>query len=283
MDMLLLIFCVNVIITLIVALTLYLRRNRGRNEERLNIQEQVGERRQVRRVVGNRNVRHRVHAVAVNDPTNANNNNNRQVENNEVQENDTPMNLPDGKCGVKKRAKIAAKAAKKEQREIIKHEQEKRKEEEEIRQKERDKQRKKEEDEEKRQEEEAKKIRELKEQRELEEYLKMKEMFSVEEEGFQDNENVLLDDIKDYVKSKKVVYMEDVAAHFSLKTSFVVDTILEWQKSGDLTGVIDDQGKFIYITESELDAFVNFIKQRGRLSISDLSEHSNKLINIGCL
>ncbi|KAI4479525.1 hypothetical protein M0804_010922 [Polistes exclamans] len=277
MDILLLILCVIVIITLIIALTIFLRRNQGANKERPNVQDQVGERRQVRRVVGNRNVRHRVHA-AVNNQINANEN--RQIENNEV-EVDTPTVVSDGKLGTKKRAKLAAKAEKKAQKEIIKHEQEKRKEEEEKRQKERDKQREEEQDEEKRQEEEARKLRELKEKQEQEEYLKMKEMFSVEEEGFQEDQNILLDDIKEYVKLKKVVYMEDVAAHFSLKTAFVVDKILEWQKSGELTGVIDDQGKFIYITESELDAVVKFIKQRGRVSISELSEHSNTLINIG--
>ncbi|KAF7381507.1 hypothetical protein HZH66_013901 [Vespula vulgaris] len=248
---------------------MYLRRNTAMEKERP--QDQAVERRQIRRIVGNRNVRHRIQ-VRVNDQINANENG--QLENNEA-EVDTPTDISDGKIGAKKRAKLAAKAEKKVQREMNKVEQEKRKKEEEKRQKERDKQREEEQDEEMRQEEEARKLRELKEQQEYEEYLKMKEMFSVEEEGFQEDENVLLEDIKEYIKLKKVVYLDDVAAHFSQKTAFVVDKILEWQKTGDLTGVIDDQGKFIYITESELDAIVKFIKRRGRVSISELSEHSN--------
>nr|XP_050866465.1 DDRGK domain-containing protein 1 [Vespula vulgaris] len=275
MDMFLLIFCVIVITLLITASTMYLRRNRAMEKERP--QDQAVERRQIRRIVGNRNVRHRIQ-VRVNDQINANENG--QLENNEA-EVDTPTDISDGKIGAKKRAKLAAKAEKKVQREMNKVEQEKRKKEEEKRQKERDKQREEEQDEEMRQEEEARKLRELKEQQEYEEYLKMKEMFSVEEEGFQEDENVLLEDIKEYIKLKKVVYLDDVAAHFSQKTAFVVDKILEWQKTGDLTGVIDDQGKFIYITESELDAIVKFIKRRGRVSISELSEHSSTLINIG--
>lgn len=228
-------------------------------------------------MVGNRNVRHRLHAGA-NDQTNANEN--RQLENDEA-EMDMPTEASDGKIGAKKRAKLAAKAERKAQREMDKVQQDKRKKEEEKRQKEREKQQEEEHDKELRLEEEARKLRELKEKQEYEEYLKMKEMFSVEEEGFQEDQNVLLEDIMEYVKLKKVVYLDDVAAHFSQKTAFVVDKILEWQKTGDLTGVIDDQGKFIYITESELDAVVNFIKRRGRVSISELSEHSSTLINIG--
>lgn len=43
-------------------------------------------------------------------------------------------------------------------------------------------------------------------------------------------------------------------------------------------GVIDDRGKFIYISQSELDAVASFIKKRGRVSLTELAEHSNSLI-----
>ena len=57
------------------------------------------------------------------------------------------------------------------------------------------------------------------------------------------------------------------------------------QSEGQLTGVIDDRGKFIYISQEELDAVAKFVKQRGRVSISELVENSNRLINlspVGC-
>ena len=47
-----------------------------------------------------------------------------------------------------------------------------------------------------------------------------------------------------------------------------------------MTGVIDDRGKFIYISRDELEAVAKFIRQRGRVSIAELAESSNKLINI---
>ena len=52
------------------------------------------------------------------------------------------------------------------------------------------------------------------------------------------------------------------------------------QESGELSGVVDDRGKFIYISEEELQAIANFIKQRGRVSIVELVSSSNRLINL---
>lgn len=45
-------------------------------------------------------------------------------------------------------------------------------------------------------------------------------------------------------------------------------------------GVIDDRGKFISITPEELDSVARFISQRGRVSITELAQASNSLINL---
>lgn len=45
-------------------------------------------------------------------------------------------------------------------------------------------------------------------------------------------------------------------------------------------GVIDDRGKFISITPEELDSVAQFIRQRGRVSITELAQASNSLINL---
>jgi hypothetical protein len=44
--------------------------------------------------------------------------------------------------------------------------------------------------------------------------------------------------------------------------------------------VVDDRGKFIFISDEELQAVANFIKQRGRVSISELVSSSNRLVNL---
>lgn len=47
-----------------------------------------------------------------------------------------------------------------------------------------------------------------------------------------------------------------------------------------MTGVIDDRGKFIFISEEELKAVATFVRQRGRVSIAELASASNSLINL---
>ncbi|KAG4067444.1 hypothetical protein HA402_009681 [Bradysia odoriphaga] len=72
----------------------------------------------------------------------------------------------------------------------------------------------------------------------------------------------------------------DLAREFSLKTQATIDRIKELRANGMLSGVIDDRGKSIYISEDELAAVAKFIRQRGRISITELAESSNNLINL---
>ncbi len=43
---------------------------------------------------------------------------------------------------------------------------------------------------------------------------------------------------------------------------------------------MDDRGKFIYISEVELENFARYVRQRGRVAISDLADASNTLISL---
>ena len=73
-----------------------------------------------------------------------------------------------------------------------------------------------------------------------------------------------------------------------MKVPFLIFTFLqeaikrvqELQEQGRLTGVIDDRGKFIYISQEELEGVAKFIRQRGRVSITELAEASNTLITL---
>lgn len=189
------------------------------------------------------------------------------------------------KIGKKKMLKLQAKEEKKQQRLAEEEERKERKEREALL----EKQRKKEEEmmkaEEAARAEEEKIRKEEEERREHEEYLKLKEAFSIEEEGEEDvgpdlSSQSLLQEFIDYVKEMKVIMLEDLAAHFKIKTQDAVDRVKDLQESGQLTGVMDDRGKFIYITVEELESVAKFIKQHGRVSISDLAESSNRLINL---
>ena len=59
-----------------------------------------------------------------------------------------------------------------------------------------------------------------------------------------------------------------------------IDRLRKLQESDELTGVMDDRGKFIYVSPEELQAVATFIRQRGRVSIAELASASNSLINL---
>jgi DDRGK domain-containing protein 1 len=67
---------------------------------------------------------------------------------------------------------------------------------------------------------------------------------------------------------------------FFLTPEDVVNRVQALIQMGRLTGVLDDRGKFIYISEAEMEAVAKFIKQRGRVGISELSQRSNDLIDL---
>lgn len=194
------------------------------------------------------------------------------------------IKVPEGKIGKKKMEKLQAKADKKLQREAEQKEREENKKKREKLEEEERQKREMEKEEERRQEEEERKLREEKERREQEEYEKLKAAFSVEDEGCdaedeEDEENRLLKFIN-YIKETKVVLLEDLAAQFKLKAQEAIDRVTQLQEDGLLTGVIDDRGKFIYISMEEMEAVAKFIKQQGRVSISDLAMNSNKLVTL---
>ncbi|XP_068152186.1 DDRGK domain-containing protein 1 [Drosophila tropicalis] len=188
------------------------------------------------------------------------------------------------KMGAKKRAKMEAKEQKRLQREHELQEREKRKAKEAKEDAERKQQEEVEAEAERKKLDAERLAKEERERKEHEEYLKMKAAFNVEEEGFEegdaDDQESLLADFIQYIKDNKVVLLEDLAVAFKLKTQQAIERIQELQANGSLTGVIDDRGKFIYISQEELAAVAKFIKQRGRVSIAELAESSNNLINL---
>nr|CAD7401675.1 unnamed protein product [Timema poppensis] len=233
----------------------------------------------VRRVGGGRNARARMQAriqALAGDDTD---------EEDEADEPAAEMEPIDGKIGAKKRAKLEAKAERKTLREAEERLREDRKKRQEQEEEERKKDLDRLEAERKKQEDEERRQREEKERQDYEEYLKIKAMFSVEEEGYEEGggeeeEGNLLQAFINYIKMTKVVVLEDLAAHFKMKTQSVIDRIQELQEQGQLTGVVDDRGKFIYVSQEELEAVAKFVKQRGRVSITELAESSNQLINL---
>jgi len=193
-------------------------------------------------------------------------------------------NIPAKKISKKKQEKMELKA---EKRAMIEA-QEKAKKEKREKEAELEEERKKQEEEEEaiaaKVAEEERKVREEKEKKEKEEYEKMKKLFVVEESGFDqdddsEKEKNLLKEFVAHIKNEKVVLLEELGAKFGLRTQAAINRVKDLQEAGQLTGVLDDRGKFIYVSKEELEAVSKFIRQRGRVTMSELAEASGELIS----
>ncbi|KAE9418102.1 hypothetical protein Angca_002528, partial [Angiostrongylus cantonensis] len=202
----------------------------------------------------------------------------------EYDESSSPIFGSDEKIGKRKVAKLQAKAERKalREQELIEREERKRREKEKEEKLERE--RAKELEEEKLEQERLAKEKEEREKKELEEYLALKSSFAVEEEGFdqieEEESNNLMEQFAEYVKTSKIVNMDELAAHFGLKSDEAISRLHYFLDNGFLQGVMDDRGKFICITDDELNAVAKFINQRGRITIQELAEYSNRLIRL---
>eukprot|EP00047_Mylnosiga_fluctuans_P005481 m.240751 g.240751 ORF g.240751 m.240751 type:complete len:284 (+) comp13722_c0_seq1:14-865(+) len=142
-----------------------------------------------------------------------------------------------------------------------------------------------EEEEERKVKEQLAKEEEERRKKEQEEYEKAKAMFVVEtggtaEDAIAEESQSLLSDFVNFIKTKKVVLLEDLAAHFGLKTKDAISRLRALEEMGQLTGFLDDRGKYVFVTPEELQAVAKWVRQRGRVSIADLAENSASLVRL---
>lgn len=188
------------------------------------------------------------------------------------------------KIGVKKALKLEMKAEKRAAREAMLIEREEKKREQEYLEQLRKEAEEKERREEEEREEQERLAKEEQARKEHEAYLEMAATFEVEEEGYDPEQDVDSQDklvqFINYINEQKVVLLEHLAAQFKMRTKDVVDRIQQLVANGSLIGIIDDRGKFISISQNELESVAKFIRQRGRVTVDELVVNSNKLINL---
>lgn len=117
------------------------------------------------------------------------------------------------------------------------------------------------------------------------EFEKWKGEFSIDAEGtteneMQDEKQGLLFNFVEYIKKQKCVPLEDLAAEFKLRTQDCINRIASLESMGRLSGVMDDRGKYIYISPEEMKAVADYIKREGRVSIAHLASQSNQFIDL---
>ncbi|ETV71152.1 hypothetical protein, variant [Aphanomyces astaci] len=118
------------------------------------------------------------------------------------------------------------------------------------------------------------------------EFDKWRALISVEDAGVDadvvdgsvDGSNLLLQAFVEYIESHKVVVLEDVAAEFGLRTEDARDRVAALVASGRLSGLLDDRGKFVSISDHEMNAVAAYIRTQGRLTLHDLGRECNRLV-----
>ncbi|KAL8433483.1 hypothetical protein Efla_001080 [Eimeria flavescens] len=146
-----------------------------------------------------------------------------------------------------------------------------------------------------REEQEAEEERKAEEQRkkEQEEYEEWKKAFKVEAEGeleiSPEKEAQELERFLAFIRMRKAVELEEIAAEFALKTKCpfavyvqeCIKRIESLQESGRLCGVLDDRGRFLCLTEDELQKVAAALKAQGRFSKeTDLVAVCNRIIRL---
>jgi len=137
------------------------------------------------------------------------------------------------------------------------------------------------EEERRREEEIIKKLKEDQEKKENEIYDQWKDHFAIAEEGEEiadmNNED-LIQNFVNYIKLRKVVSLEDLSGVFKVNPNDLVERLKILESQGRIAGIVDDRGKYIYMTEKELGAIEKIFMQRGRISKAELIKECNKII-----
>ena len=130
-------------------------------------------------------------------------------------------------------------------------------------------------------EEELQKLKEEQEKKDNEIYNQWKDMIKVGEEGEErvdfNDENVI-NDFLNYIKIRKVVSLEDLSGVFKIPPNDLVDKLNFLEQQGRILGIIDDRGKYIYITEKEMSMIEKMFMNRGRITKAELIKECNRLI-----
>mmetsp|Transcript_8284 Transcript_8284/g.15424 ORF Transcript_8284/g.15424 Transcript_8284/m.15424 type:complete len:298 (+) Transcript_8284:1644-2537(+) len=133
-------------------------------------------------------------------------------------------------------------------------------------------------------EEKLKEERERKEKEDEKVYNTWKDQISVETSGdgviSEDDKERQTQEFIEFVKRHKVVLIEDLSSNFGMRTQETIDRLEALEAEGRITGVLDDRGKFIYISTSEMEQVAEYIKKKGRVSISTVAKESNKLVDL---
>ncbi|ESL12178.1 hypothetical protein TRSC58_00059 [Trypanosoma rangeli SC58] len=78
--------------------------------------------------------------------------------------------------------------------------------------------------------------------------------------------------------ARNILVLSDVAREYGVTVEVLVKLIETLLGDGAISGVFDDRGKFIFVTEAHYLKLALFIQQRGRVSVKELVRECNRVI-----
>ena len=213
---------------------------------------------------------------------NENNNNENLNQNfNNINNQNLNQNLEPKKLTKKEQQKMLKKKEKEEHRLQMKQFLEAKKQKEQEKERERIKKEKLKEEKEKEYEEALKKAKEEEKKKEDDIYNKWKDQIKIGEEGeekFDFSNEKIINEFLNYIKIRKVISLEDLSGTFKLSPNELVEKLNYFEKEGKILGIIDDRGKYIYITEKEMKMIEKMFLNRGRINKNDFIRECNRII-----
>ena len=84
----------------------------------------------------------------------------------------------------------------------------------------------------------------------------------------------------DLSRLDSAIILEELAAEFGLRTQDAVSRVQALEQMGRITGVMDDRGKFIFISRDEMAEVAAFINRKGRVAIAELARKSSDFVKL---
>lgn len=188
------------------------------------------------------------------------------------------------KVSAKKQAKLAMKAQRAAEAKQREEERMERRKEDEQFWANREAERKKELEEQEKRALEEKKLEEEMEKRDQAEFDQWKGFIEVEESGSAVKSEEELqreaDELVATLKRDKIVLLESLALQWDLTSAQVVERLAQLEEQGKVQGVVDERGKYIYVTPEEMEAIAKWVQRKGRVKLAALAAHSNKLVRL---
>lgn len=79
--------------------------------------------------------------------------------------------------------------------------------------------------------------------------------------------------------SSKVLVLDTTAKSYNVSVERLVGVLESLKESGSVSGVLDDRGKFIFVSDAEYRQIAKFLNNRGRVSMTELIREANRIVD----